>query len=160
MHDDTREICNCYRTELPLHYATFFGLEDVIQKLTTHHQDLVDYSKCIHIAAVKGYTDIVKLLIDKAVLACVQRYDESDDAMQAESVKDLMKHLFKWEPILVYLDKYGTVFQAASNYGHIKIVRLVLDKGSDTKFHGGAGNALTIASKNGYVCHNCKTSVG
>ncbi len=43
--------------------------------------------------------------------------------------------------------KYGNALQAASKYGHEKVVQMLLDAGADVKAEGGYyGNALQAAS--------------
>ena len=148
MHGDTSWIHYNYHTELPLHYATFFGQEDIIKKLTIHDKDLVEYSKSVHIAAMMGYTGITEFFIDK-VLETNPHGQRYDDAMQAKSVEDFMKVLLKWESINFYYDggaasgSYGNALQAAPHDDHIQVVMHHLNNP--------VGNALTIASNNGYT---------
>jgi ankyrin repeat protein len=154
MHGDTLQIHYNYSTKLPLHYATFFGLEDIVQKLTIHNQDLVEYSKSVHIAAVKGYTGIIKIFIDKVLDAHGQRYG---DVMQAKSVEGLMKLLLQWESNNFYYDggaheyhgSHVALWQVPSHYSshNDTTMKFFLNNFNHGKV---VGNALTIASSNGY----------
>ena len=122
MQHDTFKIYYDYGTELPLHYATAFGLHDVVQKLTMEDQDIVEYGKSLHIAVVEGHTEIVNTLLDKGV-------DANSHGGQ-----------------------YGSALQAASFMGHTKIVNILLDKGADVNCQGGLyGSALYAALIKGHI---------
>jgi len=114
-----------------------------------------DGNTLLIIASQKGYTDIVKVLLDKG--AEVDRPDsENFTALHAASEKgnaDIVKMLLDKGANVNYLN--GGIFTAlyiASEVGNADIVKMLLDKGADVNsLNDEKFTALYIASINGYA---------
>ena len=141
-------------TWLPLHYAIYFGLEDVIKTSTIHDQYLTDYSTSLCIAAAKGYTDIVKLLINKVLEGHVNggTYASFSKATTVKDPREILKLLMERGPTNTYRMKYDNPLQAASLEGQIEIVKLLLEMGAEVNAQSGREtNALQAASVEGHI---------
>ncbi|KAF8345390.1 hypothetical protein F5887DRAFT_1282634 [Amanita rubescens] len=111
----------------------------------------------LEVAIVKGYVEIVRLLLNRPranVNAQGVEYSNSLQAAISEGHVEIARLLLdKGADVNTQSGMYGSALQAAISKGHVEIARLLLDKGlTDVNAQGGKyGNALQAAISEGHV---------
>ncbi|KAM3065652.1 hypothetical protein ACMFMG_011359 [Clarireedia jacksonii] len=140
--------------DTPLCYATSNGCDHVVKFLLEHDVNLRgrDYRDALYTASQKGYSVIVKLLLDHG--AEVNReggfYGNALYAASNYGHSAIVQLLLDRGAEVNRGGIYGNALYAASGGGHSAIVQLLLDHGADPNMRGHHGTALEIASWAGY----------
>lgn len=115
-----------------------------------------DVKNCtpLYYAVDRGYSKIVKMLLDKGAESTTQggHYGNLLQAAAARGHEDIVKMLLD-EGVNVNLQGgyYGNALQAAATSGHEGVVRLLLDNGADVNVEGGSfGTPLRAALIGGH----------
>ena len=141
----------------PVHLAASLGLDDIVEDFVKRNfEGNGAYGKIIEIVTEKGYTSILKNLLDHGVHVNVNFGGYFGNALQAASGRghtDIAKLLLdKGANVNKQGGNFGNALQAASLCGHAEIAKLLLDKGANVNEQGGRfGNALHAASFCGHA---------
>ena len=144
---------------IPLHYASFFGMHDIVKFLIVEHSQDVgargfDKKETpLHVALRQGNVDVAQLLLEHGADVEAQDDDKCTPLLLASQcghvevarillergadteARDYMKRI----PLLL-----------ASEYGHEEIVRVLLEHGADTEARDESGwSSLELASFHG-----------
>ncbi|KAK5109315.1 hypothetical protein LTR85_002866 [Meristemomyces frigidus] len=141
-----------------LYYASFLGLEAVVNKLLANEAEVNAqggrYGNALQAASVGGHEKVVQMLLDAGAEVNVQG-GEYGNALQAASEggheKVVQMLLDAGAEFNVQGGEYGNALQAALYWGHEKVVQMLLDAGAEVNAQGGQyGNALQAASEGGH----------
>ena len=156
----------------PFYVAAENGQEEISwlcfkeHKFQSQHESvaLVLIRKCRHLdrtkelflwAIKKGYTEVVRALLERGAdfedgNFLQQRFWEAAEN-GFEAIVKLLLDKEAWVNVNAPGGLYGNALQGASSEGHITVVQMLLDKGTDINAQGGYyGNALQAASYGGY----------
>ena len=148
----------------PLYYALLLGLEKVSQKLI--HDNVDVNGRCgtegtaLQLAAHRGYTTVVKLLLKKGSFVNVEG-SSNGSALYASTIQghgDVVEALLEANANVNRQEgEYGNVLQVASYFPYARIFYLLLNRATDLNMAGGRyGSPLGAACAAGhykYVMH-------
>ena len=142
----------------PLYYALLLGLEKVSQKLIEEKVDV--NGRCgiegtaLQLAAHRGYTSIVKLLLKNGSIVNVEGSSHGS-ALYAATIQghvDIVEALLKAEANVNRQEgEYGNALQVASYFPYVLIFARLLDRAVDLSVAGGRyGSPLGAACAAGH----------
>ena len=144
---------------IPLHYASFLGMHDIVEFLIVEHSQDVSargFDKKetpLHVALRQGHVDVAQLLLEHGADIEAQDDDKCTPLLLASQCGDV-------EVARILLERGAdteardymkrTPLLLASEYGHEDVVRVLLEHGADTEARDESGwSSLELASFHG-----------
>jgi len=145
----------------PLHYASFFGLQDIAKDLTIEHpQDVnspsfAEASTPLHLTSRYGHVDLARMLVERGADMSAQDKDGSTALHLASRYGhvDLARMLVERGADMSAQTEDGwTALHLATSHGHVDLARMLVELSADVSAQTEDGwTALHLASRNGHV---------
>jgi ankyrin repeat protein len=142
-------IDSCPKDASICHLAAFFDLSETLRTMLASGTPVDVYDEYfrtpLYLAASSGHLESTMLLLDSKA-AVTGRFKPEDSDYTWQTSKDW------WLPPWARSDKTGDAVEAAAEFGHQQVVKMLCEAGADFRYSSGIhGTPLEAASFNGRI---------